>query len=542
MSSSGCERTSGPVSAGAPGTELRPGARGAPDLQPAPDLRPTTDLRLVPAALAAWVTSAAGVGMSTATVALTGCLALAVAALVTLVARRARRPRSRTPGRGADVLSSCWFLACVVALVCVSAAAQLHVRGTGPLTRLAADGATVVVVGVVRAEPEAVGTGSGGGAPRRTTVVAVEAVTGRGATVRVSALVLVRGGAELVVPYGARVELRGRLGPGQPGARESAVLALDGAPRVLGPPGMVDRELGRLRSTLLEVTDGFPADARGLVPGAAVGDTSRLPADLDEAMRVAGLTHVTAVSGGHFAVLSSTVLGLAALLGLPRWARALAVGAVMTWFVLLVHPEPSVLRTAAMGLAGVVGLLVGRPSRAVPALAATVVVLLVVDPWLARSYGFVLSVAATGAIVLLAPRLAARVRGLVPHWLALAIAVPVAAQAACGPVLLMLQPTLSPYAVPANVLAAPALVPATLLGVGATVTGPWAPELAGLLARGAAGATWWIATVARTVAGLPGASVAWPGGAVGAALLAGLTAAVLGILVRGGRSRSEERA
>ncbi|WP_149202787.1 ComEC/Rec2 family competence protein [Actinotalea subterranea] len=480
--------------------------------------------------------------MSTATVALTGCLALAVAALVTLVTRRARRPRSRAPGRGADVLSSCWFLACVVALVCVSAAAQLHVRGTGPLTRLAADGATVVVVGVVRAEPEAVGTGSGGGAPRRTTVVAVEAVTGRGATVRVSALVLVRGGAELVVPYGARVELRGRLGPGQPGARESAVLAVDGAPRVLGPPGMVDRELGRLRSTLLEVTDGFPADARGLVPGAAVGDTSRLPADLDEAMRVAGLTHVTAVSGGHFAVLSSTVLGLAALLGLPRWARALAVGAVMTWFVLLVHPEPSVLRAAAMGLAGVVGLLVGRPSRAVPALAATVVVLLVVDPWLARSYGFVLSVAATGAIVLLAPRLAARVRGLVPHWLALAIAVPVAAQAACGPVLLMLQPTLSPYAVPANVLAAPALVPATLLGVGATVTGPWAPEVAGLLARGAAGATWWIATVARTFAGLPGASVAWPGGAVGAALLAGLTAAVLGILVRGGRSRSEERA
>ena len=55
--------------------------------------------------------------------------------------------------------------------------------------------------------------------------------------------------------------------------------------------------------------------------------------------------------------------------------------------------------------------------------------LLLVDPWLARSYGFVLSVLATGGLVLLAPGWARRLAGRgVPRRLAEALAVPLAAQ------------------------------------------------------------------------------------------------------------------
>ncbi len=61
-------------------------------------------------------------------------------------------------------------------------------------------------------------------------------------------------------------------------------------------------------------------------------------------------------------------------------------------FVFIARPEPSLLRAAVMGIVGVIGLAAGRRGRAAPALCAAVVVLVLVDPWLARSYGFALSV------------------------------------------------------------------------------------------------------------------------------------------------------
>ncbi|WP_307844511.1 ComEC/Rec2 family competence protein [Actinotalea solisilvae] len=317
----------------------------------------------------------------------------------------------------------------------------------------------------------------------------------------------------------------GRAAATDPGDEAVALVVASGGPGVTGPPGALDAGAAALRSRLLEATDDLPGDARGLVPGAAVGDTSRVPADLATAMRTSGLTHVTAVSGAHVAVLGVAVLALTA--GLPRPARTAACALVLAGFVLLVRPEPSVVRAAGMGAVALAGLAVGRRSRALPALAATVTVLLVVDPWLARSYGFVLSVVATGAIVLLAPALVRRVPGRVPRWAAVALAVPVAAQAACAPVLVLLDPGVSLYAVPANLAAAPAVAPATLLGLAATLAAPVAPTAAAALARVAAVPSGWIGTVARTAAGLDGARLAWPGGPGGALLLAGVTAAGL---------------
>src|SRR5690606_2059013 len=121
-----------------------------------------------------------------------------------------------------------------------------------------------------------------------------------------------------------------------------------------------------------------------------------------------------------------------------------------------VRPDPPVLRAAVMGLVTVLGTLLRRPARAVPALAATVLALLVLDPWTSRSLGFALSVAATAAIVLVAPVLARAWTEHVPHLLAQAVAVPVAAQVACAPLLVPLESGVGGYAVPANLLAAPA--------------------------------------------------------------------------------------
>jgi competence protein ComEC len=264
---------------------------------------------------------------------------------------------------------------------------------------------------------------------------------------------------------------------------------------------------------------------------------------------------------------------------------------VLSGFVAVVQPGSSVVRAAVMGGVGVLGIVVGRPARSVPALACAVLVLLVVDPWLARDVGFVLSVVATAGIALLAGPLARRwsappdrrgaaggpgvaggpgaAGGRATHPVArsgagaraadrsrggsrrrtrarprpaddarpaagpvaTALAVPVAAQAACAPVLLVLSPSVSAYAVLANVAAAPAVAPATVGGLLAALLGWW-PAAATWCAQAAGAACWWIATVARTTAGLPGAQVAWAEGPLGQVLLACACGAALVLVLR----------
>ena len=209
----------------------------------------------------------------------------------------------------------------------------------------------------------------------------------------------------------------------------------------------------------------------------------------------------------------------------------------MAAMVLLVHPSPSVLRAAAMGLVAVLGVLVGRPHRAPAALSATVVLLLVVDPWLAAELGFVLSVLATGGLVLVGGPLAERWSPRCGRPLATALALPVAAQLVCAPAILAVTPTVALYAVPANLLVAPALAPATVLGLAAACTAGWWGAGAHVLALGSGAACWWIGAVARTAAAAPGAQVAWLPGWVGVVVLSVAGACVLRlVVVRGAAS------
>ena len=128
-----------------------------------------------------------------------------------------------------------------------------------------------------------------------------------------------------------------------------------------------------------------------------------------------------------------------------------------------------------------------------------------------------LSVLATGALVLLGGPLADRWAGTLGRPLATALALPVAAQLVCAPVILLLTPAVSLYAVPANVLAAPAVAPATVLGLAAGCVAPWWAAGAQVLALGAGAACWWIGAVGRVAAAAPGAQLAWLPGWTGAA-------------------------
>ncbi|MFH8979780.1 ComEC/Rec2 family competence protein [Streptomyces varsoviensis] len=415
------------------------------------------------------------------------------------------------------------------------AAVELTVTGDPRVIRPRVRGAVMAAPGVMfEAEAGRVTTVDGRTTVTRAPVLVI--VRQLGAKARPSARWL-----GLLPSTGLRV--RGQLAPpAREGERIAAVVRVGGGgpSRVIRPPTAAQRVAGRLRAGLRDATEGLAPDARALLPGLVVGDTARVSPELDAAFRATDLTHLLAVSGSNLTIILVLLIGpahlagraerrgLAARLGVPLRATAWLGGGLTLAFVVVCRPDPSVLRAAACGLITLLAIGTGRRRTLLPALAGAVMLLVFYDPWLARSYGFLLSVLATAALLTIAPRWSAalRHRGLPPRA-AEALAAAAAAQAVCAPVVVVLAARVSLVAVPCNLLAELAVGPATVLGFAALAVAPLAlPAAAGLawLAGWPAG---WIAAVARTGAGLPGAEFGWPEGWGGGLLLAGATGAAV---------------
>ncbi|WP_426497196.1 ComEC/Rec2 family competence protein [Streptomyces sp. D54] len=506
-----------------------------------------TDLRLVPPALAVWTAAASTLGLPGRWVAAVAVACLVPAVVLLVAASRTSRegrpgPRSRVVAAGSAVLL------CAAAGAAVAGLHGADVR-RGPVPGLAEEYARIDADVRVTSDPRTTRPAVRGNhsAPALLLIDAevteVRMPNGTGTRVRTPVLLMVAAGDhradwQKLLPS-TRLRLSGRLSPpAHEGERLAAVLRVDdeGAPRITGPPTWIQSAAGELRAGLREATDDLDADARALLPGLVVGDTSRVPSDLHDAFKATDLTHLLSVSGANLSILlfllvgppgsalSAERRGLAPLLGLSLRGTALIGGGLTLAFIVVCRPEPSVLRAAACGLITLLAIGTGRRRSLIPALAAAVVLLVLYDPWLARSYGFLLSVLATGALLTLAPRWSVALRARrVPGRLAEVLAAAAAAQAVCAPVVVVLASRVSLVAVPCNLLAEFAVAPATVLGFAALAAAPVAPPVAELLAGIASWPVGWIATVARTGADLPGAEAQWPGGWSGAALLAGLT-------------------
>lgn len=314
-----------------------------------------------------------------------------------------------------------------------------------------------------------------------------------------------------------RLEFRATLAGDRAGYRARCVSSL----QLVQPASEAPRLINAFRGEFLKHLGGIDADSAGLVAGLAIGDTSHLSAKLVANMKTVSLSHLTAVSGANCAIVLAIFYFLFRAMGLARWIRVwLSIGC-LAGYVLLVGAQPSVIRAAVMAVMVLLSIGLGRRSKTTHALALATLVLLIADPWLAVDYGFALSVAATLGILLLTPPLAEKFEKYLPRYLSLALAVAVAAQISCLPILLQLQDGLATYSLAANLIAEPLVAPITVLGIVACLFAPVAPWLSFLLTWLASIPAWLIKITAQTLANWPNTSIAWPTGVAGA--LAGTT-------------------
>ena len=507
---------------------LADAAKAAEEVGASPEgPRRRTDLRLALPAALVWAASVAGLWLQPPALGAV-CCALAILAAGFLARAAAKggwvrsiRGAARTAGPQPRASRRRSFPAAAGVSLMLAAAAAAHSatassqRFDGPLSEAVAAGKSVVAVVEVAGNPRALG-GPVGATGRWSVPVWTQEVTTGGVLVRTRARLLIMGGQgwDQVVP-GQVLRATGKLRPVEPGEQEAGNLAASAAPGKATRGSLLDGGARELRGRFVSASAFLAPDARGLLPGMVTGDTSALDEGLNNAMKTVGMTHLTAVSGANCSLVLGALLVVCRRFRLPRAPAAGAALAGLALFVVLVGPDASVLRAALMGAIGVASLAGGRSGRGLSFLCLAVIGLLLIDPALGSSFGFLLSVLATLGIILLGRPVMGWIPPAVPRWMAAAVAVPLSAQLLCGPVIVLLQPRFATYSLLANVVAAPMVAPVTILGTVAVpllVLLPWAASaliaVAGSFSEG-------VAATARFTAQLPGSALPWAEGVPG---------------------------
>lgn len=231
---------------------------------------------------------------------------------------------------------------------------------------------------------------------------------------------------------------------------------------------------GSMRNALLDATATMDAGPAALARGLTIGDTEGLDPATLETFRRSGLSHLVAVSGSNVAIVVGAVALMARSLSLAL--RTGLCASALALFVLVVGPDASVLRAAAMGGIALGAIAWGRAAHPLHLVALAIIVVIGIRPAMVTSVGLHLSVAATLGIVVWADRIDRRC-SRVPGLVRIPLAVTVAAQIAVLPIIVAAFGQISLVAPAANLAAAPAVAPATVITLAGGVTGLVAPAL-----------------------------------------------------------------
>lgn len=275
-------------------------------------------------------------------------------------------------------------------------------------------------------------------------------------------------------------------------------------------PTLFYSHLNIFRENFSMVAKNVNHSAAGLIPGLVSGDTRLQSEEFTAAMRKTGLTHLTAVSGGNIAILLAVFVWFFKALTFKRRIIFFLSIILLLVFLVLVRFEPSALRATVMGLIGIWSLTFGGPRTSIGALNLSILVLLLVDPFLATNWGFTLSVAATAGLILLSPqiqKLWVAKLPTTPKLLVLLMTMTLSAQLVTYPLIGLMVGEISLISLLANILAMPTVAWVTVFGFLTLITATLLPLVSIVFIYIALPAAIWIETIATTLAKLPFAQV-----------------------------------
>lgn len=255
----------------------------------------------------------------------------------------------------------------------------------------------------------------------------------------------------------------------------------------------------RLAMLVDQVRSGLAERIRASLSGTAAeiaialvaGDRSAIPPQVEESMRVSGLTHILSISGLHMALVAGTLFalvraglalvpGLALRLPIKSVAAVIALAGSAAYLALSGNDTPAQ-RSFVMTALVLGGVLVGRPALTLRTVAVAAVVVLALTPEAALDPGTQMSFAATLALVAAYERLRPLraiprpdgIAGQVTTWLVLLVGgtalTSLVAGLATAPYAIFHFQRVAPYGLLANLAAMPAVsflvMPFGLVGV-----------------------------------------------------------------------------
>ena len=282
--------------------------------------------------------------------------------------------------------------------------------------------------------------------------------------------------------------------------REVRVESLRVTGRRAGVAGLVDSMRRRAEAG---ISAHLPRDLAALARGMVLGEDGDVAETTRDDFRRSGLAHLLAASGQNVALLCALALPLLILVGASQAIRIAVLLPLVGIYVALAGSGASITRAGTMAAAGLLAIAAGRRSSAVYSLLLAAVVTLAINPRATADPGWQLSFAAVGGMLALGPVLARPLRRL-PRLAAEAIGATIAATIATAPLLAHEFGAVSLAALPANLVAFPAVAPIMWIGMAEAafeqLGGPVAHLVEAVVAPLSALALRWVRAVAMRFA------------------------------------------
>jgi competence protein ComEC len=263
----------------------------------------------------------------------------------------------------------------------------------------------------------------------------------------------------------------------------------------------------------------------GLALALLLGIRDNLDHELAGFYQRAGSSHILALSGMHLAIISALI---AFFLHRPLGLKAAAVlGAFfIVFYVLLVGPQPSLIRAAVMYLLGTLAALGALPRRAGILLGLSFLVQISLWPDSGLSVSFILSYLALGGILTVGAALAEIFRGKLPGVLLQPLSASLGAFLATAGVTAFFFGTLRPIGVGLGLIIVPLTTVFMILALAWLALGPVFPPLAAVLGQGLSLLYGLMDSLVSLAAKVPGLSASRPLWVLGLSL--GLSLLIIG--------------